>query len=128
MNGMELMNKINSHPEISEIPVIMQTAANATEDIAEAVADVVMEAVEGEDVGGDTKTSPGRMPPGLSKKDKMPPGLEQQDKIPAGWEQGQKTGWSKSAEDTKTSKDSFIRRAVRAVFGGSRKQQPPQEE
>ena len=37
MNGMEVMAKIKEHPEISRIPVIMQTALGTKEEITEGV-------------------------------------------------------------------------------------------
>ena len=76
------------------------------------VTNEAIDAVADELAGTSSGTSSGGKPPGLAKKGKMPPGLEKQGKTPPGWEKGKKTGWGNEPK-----RESWIRRAVRGVFG-----------
>ena len=87
------------------------TRPPAVERVGEEVGKEVIREVTDE-LAGETG-SPGRVPPGLSKKDKLPPGLEKQGKTPSGWEKGRKKGWDGAAPNEE---GSAVRRLIRGIF------------
>ncbi len=84
------------------------------------ITDETVDAVVDELVGSESAPKGTGVPPGLAKKGKTPPGLAKQGKTPPGWQKAE------FGEPEK--KEGLIRRWVRNIFGGGKKEEETKKE